>query len=80
MGQLEVKSLYRAQKSSTYYYWHGWGWKAYLSYACGVLVNLFGFMDALGLPRMPIAMVYVYRLNFFAGFAVAGVVYYLLCR
>jgi NCS1 family nucleobase:cation symporter-1 len=79
-GRLEVKSLYKAQKSSPYYYWHGWGWKAYISYACGVFVNLFGFMDALGAPGMPIVMVYVYRLNFFAGFAVAGLVYHLLCR
>jgi NCS1 family nucleobase:cation symporter-1 len=79
-GHLEVKSLYSTQKTSPYYYCRGWSWRAYLSYGCGVLVNIFGFMDALGVPRMPLAAVYVYRLNFFAGFGVASAVYYLLCK
>jgi NCS1 family nucleobase:cation symporter-1 len=79
-GHLDVKSLYVAQKSSPYYYSHGWGWRAYLSYGCGILVNIFGFMDALGLPHMPLVAIYVYRLNFFAGFGVSSVVYHLLCR
>jgi nucleobase:cation symporter-1, NCS1 family len=79
-GHLDVKSLYVAHKSSPYYYWHGWGWRAYLGYGCGVLVNIFGFMDALGVPEMPIVAIYVYRLNFFAGFGVSSVVYYLLSR
>jgi NCS1 family nucleobase:cation symporter-1 len=79
-GNLQVKSLYSDQKTSPYYYWHGWSWRAYLSYGCGVLANIFGFMDALGVPGVPIAAVYVCRLNFFAGFGLSAVVYYILSR
>lgn len=79
-GHLEVKDLYKAHKSSPYYYWFGWNWRAYLAYGCGVMINIFGFMDALGVSGMPVAAVYVYRLNFFAGFSVSSVVYYVLCN
>ena len=79
-GRLEVESLYSSQRSSPYYYGRGWSWRAYLSYACGVMVNIFGFMEALGVPGMPIAAVYMYRLNFFVGFGVSSLVYYVLCR
>ena len=79
-GNLQVKSLYSGQKTSPYYYWHGWSWRAYLSYGCGVLINIFGFMDALGVAGVPIAAVYVCRLNFFAGFGLSAMVYYILSR
>jgi nucleobase:cation symporter-1, NCS1 family len=77
---LQLKSLYSGQKTSLYYYWHGWSWRAYLSYGCGVLANIFGFMDALGVPGVPITAVYISRLNFFVGFGVSAVVYYILSR
>ena len=79
-GRLDVKSLYSSHEASPYYYWRGWSWRAYLSYGAGVGVNLLGFASALGVRGMPVAVSYVYRLNFFAGFGVAGVVYYLLSR
>lgn len=79
-GFLDLDALYRPDQGSPYYSWYGWGWKAYVRYGCGVLVNLSGFMDSLGVQGVPVVMVYVYRLNFFAGFGLAGAVYFLLCR
>ena len=78
-GYLELKSLYSVNPSLPYYYLSGWSWRAYLSYFCGILINIVGFIDAVGEP-MPIGAVYIYRLNFFAGFVVSSLVYYLLCK
>lgn len=80
-GYLDLKGLYSAQKSSPYFYWLGWSWRAYTAYICGILINIVGFVDAIGTNGpMPIGAVYIYRLNFFAGLIVAMSVYYILCR
>ena len=78
-GYLSLRDLYSAQSSSPYFYWFGWSWRGYTAYICGILINIVGFVDAIGKP-MPIGAVYIYRVNFFAGFIVASLVYYLLCR
>jgi nucleobase:cation symporter-1, NCS1 family len=78
-GYFSLRDLYSAQSSSPYFYWYGWSWRGYTAYICGILINIVGFVDAIGKP-MPIGAVYIYRVNFFAGFIVASSVYYLLCR
>ncbi|KAL9108250.1 MAG: hypothetical protein Q9227_006988 [Pyrenula ochraceoflavens] len=78
-GYLELKNLYSAQPSSPYFYWWGWSWRGYTAYICGILINIVGFADAVG-AKVPIGAVYIYRVNFFAGFIVSALVYYLLCR
>ncbi|KEF57365.1 NCS1 family nucleobase:cation symporter-1 [Exophiala aquamarina CBS 119918] len=80
-GYLDLKGLYSAQKSSPYFYWFGWSWRGYTAYICGILINIVGFVDAIGTNgRMPMGAVYLYRFNFFTGFIVSSSVYYLLCR
>jgi len=78
-GYLELKALYSAQSSSPYFYWFGWSWRGYTAYICGILINIVGFVNAIGKP-VPMGAIYIYRVNFFAGFIVASLVYYLLCR
>lgn len=79
-GYLEIKHLYSAQESAPYHFWHGWHWRAYAAYVAGILINILGFADAVGVEKVPRGAVYIYRLNFFAGFVVAGVAYWGLCR
>lgn len=79
-GYLQIKDLYSAKRSSPYYFWHGIHWRGYAAYLSGVLINIVGFVAAVK-PDMdiPIGATYIYRLNFFCGFIVAGGVYWGLC-
>jgi nucleobase:cation symporter-1, NCS1 family len=78
-GYLELKNLYSANASSPYYYWFGWSWRGYTAYIAGILINIVGFVGAIGKP-IPIGAAYIYRINFFAGFIIASLTYYLLCK
>lgn len=78
-GYLELKELYSASSLSPYFYWFGWSWRGYTAYIAGILINIVGFVGAIGKP-VPIGATYVYRVNFFAGFIVANLAYYLVCR
>ena len=78
-GYLQIKDLYSAKKTSPYYYTFGFSWRGYIAYVCGILINIVGFVGAIGKP-VPIGATYIYRLNFFCGFIIAGGSYYLICR
>ncbi|TLS28384.1 hypothetical protein PpBr36_01439 [Pyricularia pennisetigena] len=78
-GYLEIKELYDARKTGPYYFTWGIHWRAYAAYIAGILINVVGFAGAIG-RDVPIGATYIYRLNFFAGFTVSSLVYYLCCR
>lgn len=42
-------------------------------------MNVVGFAGAVGTP-VPAGATYIYNLNFFGGFFISGIVYYVLCR
>ncbi len=50
-----------------------------VAYVFGIVINVVGFAGAVG-QTVPIGATYIYRLNFFAGFIVASVTYYILTR
>ncbi|TVY82688.1 Uracil permease [Lachnellula suecica] len=78
-GYLSVKDLYSAKTSSPYHYTHGISVRGYAAYIAGILINIVGFVGAIGRP-VPVGATYIYRLNYFCGFAVAGVSYWALCK
>ena len=78
-GYLQIRDLYSAQPDSPYYYTFGFSWRGYTAYICGILINIVGFVGAIGKP-VPKGATYIYNLNFFCGFLVAGTVYYLLAK
>ena len=78
-GYYEIRELYSAQDGSPYYYWFGFHWRGYTAYICGILINIVGFVGAIGKP-VPVGAQYIYNLNFFCGFLVSAGFYYLLCR
>ncbi|KAE8452900.1 hypothetical protein EG329_013172 [Mollisiaceae sp. DMI_Dod_QoI] len=78
-GYLQIKDLYSAKRSSPYYFWYGIHWRGYAAYIAGIMINIVGFVGAVG-KDVPIGATYIYRLNFFGGFIVAGGVYYILCK
>ncbi|KAI9795979.1 MAG: hypothetical protein M1833_006555 [Piccolia ochrophora] len=78
-GYLQIRELYSAREGSPYFYWWGFSWRGYTAYICGILINVVGFAGAIG-REVPMGAQYIYRLNFFAGFIVSSLTYYLLCR
>ncbi|KAG4426511.1 hypothetical protein IFR04_000393 [Cadophora malorum] len=78
-GYLQVKDLYSAKKTGPYFFTYGVHWRGYAAYIAGILINIVGFVGAIG-KEVPKGAQYIYNLNFFCGFIVAGSVYYLLCK
>ena len=78
-GYLKVKDLYSAKRNSAYYYHGGFSWRGYTAYIAGILINIVGFVGAIGKP-VPAGATYIYKLNFFCGFIVASGSYWLLCK
>jgi len=78
-GYLQITELYSAKTTSPYYFWFGFHWRGYAAYIAGILINIVGFVGAIGRP-VPVGAQYIYNLNFFCGFIVAAGTYYLLCR
>jgi len=69
-GYLRVNDLYSGKNTGPYFFFWGFNWRAYTAYVAGILVNVVGFAT-----RMK-----VYNLNFFAGFFVSSIVYWLCCK
>ena len=78
-GYLQIKDLYSAKRKSPYYFTHGFHWRGYAAYFAGILINIVGFVGSVGKP-VPAATNYIYRLNFFGGFIMAGTTYWVLCK
>lgn len=78
-GYLQVRDLYNAQSSGPYYYTFGVHWRGYVAYIAGILINVVGFAGAVG-AKVPVGATYIYNLNFFMGFIVAAIVYWVLCH
>ncbi|KAH6712921.1 permease for cytosine/purines, uracil, thiamine, allantoin-domain-containing protein [Leptodontidium sp. MPI-SDFR-AT-0119] len=78
-GFLQVKDLYSAKKTGPYFFTFGCHWRGYAAYIAGILINIVGFVGAIG-QEVPKGAQYLYNLNFFCGFTVAGGVYYILCK
>jgi NCS1 family nucleobase:cation symporter-1 len=78
-GYLEVRELYDARSTGPYYFNYGVHWRAYVAYVAGILINVVGFVGAIGRP-VPDGAMYIYRLNFFCGFIIAAFTYWILCK
>jgi NCS1 family nucleobase:cation symporter-1 len=77
---LDVTDLYR--KDGRYSYGNGVNNRALIALLIGILPNIPGFLAQIGLldPTQMTFMVSLYDYAWFIGFAVSGVVYYLLMR
>jgi NCS1 family nucleobase:cation symporter-1 len=78
-GYLQIKDLYSGRKMGPYFYFYGINWRAYVAYIAGILINIVGFVGAIG-KDVPKVAQYIYNLNFFCGFGVAAGVYWGLCK
>lgn len=78
-GYYQIRDLYSAKSDGPYFYWFGFHWRGYTAYIAGILINIVGFVGAIG-RKVPVGAQYVYNLNFFCGLIVAGGTYILLCK
>jgi len=78
-GYLQIKDLYSGKKDGPYYYTLGFHWRGYAAYIAGILINVVGFAGAIG-RDVPVGAKRIYDLNFFAGFLVASITYWALCK
>jgi NCS1 family nucleobase:cation symporter-1 len=78
-GYLQIKDLYSGKSTGPYYYTLGFHWRGYAAYIAGVLINIVGFVGAIG-KEVPVGAKRIYDLNFFAGFLVASISYWALCK
>ncbi|KAJ4333527.1 uracil permease [Didymella glomerata] len=78
-GYLQIKDLYSGSRTGPYYYTFGFHWRGYAAYIAGIMINVVGFAGAIG-RDVPIGAKRIYDLNFFAGFLVASIVYWTLCK
>lgn len=78
-GKLIVPDLYSMTSGSTYMYRYGISWRAYLCYILGIAINVTGFAGSVG-AKVPIGGTYIYNLNYFAGFIVSLLTYWLVCH
>ncbi|KAM0719741.1 hypothetical protein Q7P37_003874 [Cladosporium fusiforme] len=78
-GYLETHNLYSGLKTGPYFFTYGFHLRGFAAYIAGIMINVVGFAGAVG-REVPIGAQYLYRLNFFCGFIVSSLTYYLLCR
>ena len=78
-GYYQTRDLYSARSAGPYFYLFGFHWRGYTAYICGILINIVGFVGAIGVD-VPVGAAYIYNVNFFAGLLVAGGTYWALCR
>ncbi|KAK8188875.1 uracil permease [Phyllosticta capitalensis] len=78
-GYYDVKQLYSSRESAPYFFTAGFHWRGYAAYIAGILINVVGFAGAVG-RKVPAGATYIYNLNYFTGFIVSSVMYWLLCK
>ena len=78
-GYYQIRDLYSPQRTAPYYFTYGFHWRGYTAYICGILINIVGFVGAIGKP-VPQGAKNIYNINFFAGFIVASLTYWALCK
>ncbi|CAF1013054.1 unnamed protein product [Adineta ricciae] len=74
---LEINELFSGSRNGLYYYTYGINWRAYIAYIVGILINMPGFINAIGVS-VPSIITKMYQLNFFLGMIVSGGLYYIL--
>ncbi|EPX72204.1 uracil permease [Schizosaccharomyces octosporus yFS286] len=77
-GYIRTSHLYRADDSSCYYFYKGINFRGFVSYICGMLINIVGMAGSTG-QKVPAAANTMFNLNYFLGFIVSGLTHILLC-
>lgn len=78
-GNVFIAHLYDGTKDNKHYYYHkGWNVQAIIAYLCGIALPFAGFLGTLGVP-VSVAAQDLGHLGWMLSFAIAFVVYYVIC-
>jgi NCS1 family nucleobase:cation symporter-1 len=82
-GNYWVEDLYDDAPTGRYWYFHGFHWRAYAAYVCGIAIPFPGFVGAISGNKMaslsnPAGQ--IYAIGYLLAFTVGGVTYYGLCK
>lgn len=77
-GDLAIPALYTRDPHSPYHFLHGLNPRAFAAYVVAVATNLYGFLNALGVPA-PVGVERFYYVAYPVGFLIAFFVYWGLC-
>lgn len=83
-GNYWVEDLYTDNPNGRYWYWHGFNWRAYAAYVCGIALPFPGFVGAIGaIPSLSATLTpaaQIYSFGYLLSFTVGLVVYTVLSR
>ncbi|RFU31399.1 hypothetical protein B7463_g4910, partial [Scytalidium lignicola] len=79
--KLKLSALYTPNASSIYWYYHGFNWRAFVSWLVGTAPALPGFINAVNPKiKVPIGAQEIFYLAYIEGFAISFAVHYVLNR
>jgi len=83
IGNYWVEDLYSDAPSGRYWYWHGFHWRAYVAYVCGIGVPFPGFVGAISGNCMASVLNpagQIYAIGYLVALLVGGATYFALCK
>jgi len=84
IGNYWVEDLYTDDPNGRYWYWHGFNWRAYAAYVCGIAIPFPGFVGAIGaIPSLSATLTpaaQIYSFGYLLSFSTGLVVYTVLSR
>jgi NCS1 family nucleobase:cation symporter-1 len=82
-GNYFIEDLYTSDPKGRYWYFHGWHWRAYVAYICGIVIPFPGFLGTLGVKSMAAELgpaKKLYDLGYLTSTFVAMAIYTVLCK
>ncbi|CCH41922.1 putative membrane protein [Wickerhamomyces ciferrii] len=78
--KLKLSDLYRAEKDSIYWFWHGFNWRAYVSWICGFVPGIVGFpsVNPALEGKVPTGAIKIFYISFIVGYAIAFIVHVII--
>ncbi|EFQ99464.1 uridine permease [Nannizzia gypsea CBS 118893] len=74
--KLKVEDLYTGNRTSIYWFSHGFNWRAFIAWICGTVPSLPGFIATVNMDvHVPIGFTRIYQLCFLVGFLISAFVY-----
>lgn len=82
-GNYFVEDLYTSDPNGRYWYLHGWHWRAYVAYICGIFLPFPGFLGTLGVKSLAAPLgpaMKLYNIGYLTSTFTGMAVYTVLCK
>lgn len=82
-GNYFIADLYSSNPNGRYWYFHGWHWRAYTAYLCGIFLPFPGFLGTLGVKSMAAPLgpaMKLYNVGYLTSTFTGMAVYTILCK